>query len=470
MKKIGLLEVVASLFLILFVLSCKKEESTPVIDNGGPSENKEISYLVRVRSIKDEAWKEVVVYKAKVKNRDRNGECSFVTFDDEFQDPVEVEVTTINRTPNSVRIRPSSYKMSPSVQGDKINFKLDKPSKISLEVNGSIVDNILIFANKKSNNDPKEGDPNVIYYGPGTHNAGEITLSDNQTVYIEEGAVVYGHILAKNSQNIRIIGRGILDGSLLAHAVETPRVYFIHLQNCRNVLVEGIIIRDAPGWGCVPWNCEDVTFRNIKQISYNYNSDGFDICNSRNILIDDVFVRNWDDNISIKAFEGEGVSDITMKNSTLWADNAHNMLVGPEMRGKTAKEIVFQNIDVLENTQDDDVYPGVMAIMAADGGKFEGIRFENIRVENITAGKVICLQYTNVYSESDYGVYVRNVIFKDITYNGNRASKSRIFGLDKDRTIENISIENFSINGKKVTNSSSGNIETNNFVTGLVFK
>ncbi len=81
-----------------------------------------------------------------------------------------------------------------------------------------------------------------------------------------------------------------------------------------------------------------------------------------------MFVRNHDDNFSAKIHTGTAATNITLKNSTLWADRAHNMLIGPEAAGGTFDQIRFDNIDVLENAQDDNVFPGVMAIMAADGG------------------------------------------------------------------------------------------------------
>lgn len=40
-----------------------------------------------------------------------------------------------------------------------------------------------------------------------------ITLTSNQTLYLDEGAVLYATVEAKDADNVRIIGRGILDNS-----------------------------------------------------------------------------------------------------------------------------------------------------------------------------------------------------------------------------------------------------------------
>ncbi|MCX6892639.1 MAG: endo-polygalacturonase, partial [Verrucomicrobia bacterium] len=54
--------------------------------------------------------------------------------------------------------------------------------------------------------------PGVKYFGPGWHQAGKVEVGSNETVYLAGGAAVKGAIVAQGS-NIRILGRGILDGS-----------------------------------------------------------------------------------------------------------------------------------------------------------------------------------------------------------------------------------------------------------------
>ncbi|PWG68082.1 hypothetical protein DF186_25840, partial [Enterococcus hirae] len=76
------------------------------------------------------------------------------------------------------------------------------------------------------------------YFGPGIHRPGYIELTDDETVYIAAGAIVYGGIRAKNVSNIKVLGRGILDGNY-----EHRRMVLI--EDSRNILFEGITIRNG---------------------------------------------------------------------------------------------------------------------------------------------------------------------------------------------------------------------------------
>ena len=54
----------------------------------------------------------------------------------------------------------------------------------------------------------------TIYFEKGkVYNVGILTLKPNDTVYIEEGAVVSGCIYADHCDNISIVGNGIVNGA-----------------------------------------------------------------------------------------------------------------------------------------------------------------------------------------------------------------------------------------------------------------
>ena len=56
------------------------------------------------------------------------------------------------------------------------------------------------------------GSADVLYFGPGYHKAGDISLEgkENQTVYLANGAVVEGTLKVHGCKNLRIAGSGVL--------------------------------------------------------------------------------------------------------------------------------------------------------------------------------------------------------------------------------------------------------------------
>lgn len=100
----------------------------------------------------------------------------------------------------------------------------------------------------------------------------------------------------------------------------------IRIANSRNVQVEGLVATQ-----CATGGSDSVTIRNVKVISYFGWGDGMNVFSSKNVLFDRVFCRNSDDCTTVYGtrlgFEGPS-SNITMQNSTLWADVAHPILSG----------------------------------------------------------------------------------------------------------------------------------------------
>src|SRR5262249_50405901 len=159
-----------------------------------------------------------------------------------------------------------------------------------------------------------------VYFGPGVHQPGRIEVGDNQTVYLAGGAVVKGAIVAHGS-NIRIQGRGILDGSDYEWR-KGPANFTIGITGT-NVEVSGITIRGSSHWTLVPNGSRDVTIRNVKICGGRVqNDDGINPCNSQNVHISDCFIRTDDDCVAMKGLDlkrpNNNVENIVVENSTLW--------------------------------------------------------------------------------------------------------------------------------------------------------
>jgi hypothetical protein len=404
-------------------------------------------FTVKVRTEKG-AWQDLYEYNVMVdevinsKHQVRNASmCSF-----DFSGEVEVAVTSNRTEIKKAKIRPLSYDIKHEIKGNTVYFSLSKPRNLSVEINGDIFHNLHLFANSIDTFIANKKDTNLIYYGAGVHkiDGGKKYISTGKTVYIAGGAVLMGQLIVEGVQDVRILGRGVIHPSIKMG---------VHIANSKRITVEGICLTQ-----CATGGSDSVTIRNVKSISYYGWGDGMNVFASNNVLFDGVFCRNSDDCTTVyatrKGFEG-GCRNITMQNSTLWADVAHPIMIG--LHGNTPKpdlieNLRYSNIDILDHKEAQIDYQGCMAIEAGDNNLVRNVVFENIRVENFRQGQLINLRivFNKKYCTSP-GRGIENVLFKNITYNGTNANLSIIAGYDSTRMIKNIVFENLRINGKLIT-------------------
>src|SRR5690606_15223619 len=108
---------------------------------------------------------------------------------------------TASASIDSFIIRPKSRKLEAKVNGRNLTFTIAGPQKLYIEING--LPHLAIFANPLEENPPKPFDPNVMYFAPGRHHPGTITLKSHQTLYIAGGAIVYANIRGTGIQNVK---------------------------------------------------------------------------------------------------------------------------------------------------------------------------------------------------------------------------------------------------------------------------
>ena len=402
-------------------------------------------------------WQTIATYPVKVdevkeaRHHVKLASMSYFDFDGE----VEVSVTAHKEEIETARIRPLSYGITPQVSRNTLTFKLNSPHNLSIEVNGDIFHNLHLFANPIDRNNPlKPGmnpkklkkNRNLIYFGPGMHRLPGDTLDvpSGKTVYIAGGAIVKGCIQVVNARDVKVFGRGEVHPE--------GRGAGIRIINSRNIEVEGVMTTQCPTGGS-----DSVTIRSVKAISSYGWGDGMNVFASNNVLFDGVFCRNSDDCTTVYAtrmgFKG-GCKNITMQNSTLWADVAHPIFIGlhGDAEGQEVMEnLNYINIDILDHKEKQVDYQGCMAINVGDNNLVRNVRFENIRIEDFRQGQLVNLRifFNKKYCAAP-GRGIENVLFKDITYNGENAELSIIAGYNEERKVKDIRFENLRINGEVI--------------------
>ena len=406
-------------------------------------------FTVKVRQ-SGHAWQTTPTYLVQVdevRNTDHHTENASMSYFD-FSGEVEVSVTS-NRGPiQTARIRPLSCGIPAQINGNTITFKLTRPQNLSVEINGDIFHNLHLFANPVEEQIPDPKDENVIYFAPGIHQIekGKLMVPSGKTVYVSGGAILMGRLIVDHAHDVKLLGRGMID-----HTIHGG----IRIANSQNVLVEGLITTQ-----CATGGSDGVTIRNVKSISYYKWGDGMNVFASSNVLFDGVFCRNSDDCTTVYAtrngFTG-GSKNITMQNSTLWADVAHPIFIGIHGNADkpdTLENLNYINIDILDHKEKQVDYQGCMAINAGDNNIIRNVRFENIRVEDFRQGQLLNIRvfYNKKYCKAP-GASIENVLFKNITYTGTHSEISIIAGYNETRKIKHLRFENLRINGQLITDN-----------------
>lgn len=387
----------------------------------------------------------------------------------------------------NVVIRPLSYGIKPVINGQDITFTIHKSQKVTIEPNGTAYNPLVIFANAMNANTPKQSDPNVIYFGPGIHTPGLIELKNNQTIYLAGGAVVRGHIHANGASNIKIIGHGIIDESL-----EKSNTGFIYLQNCSNVTIDGPIMLDCYGWCNHLANCKNVTVSNMKEICWRSNSDGIDVDGCSDCVIDNCYIRNWDDGIAIKSlcFRGKApmsprVHDITVQNCIFWTDMADALEIGYELETDLIDSVTFKNIDIIHCYGNN-----AISIHNSAQAEVRVIRYEDIRIEDMdplysntdawpndgqTPGTHVIAFWIGKSSWTNTGGQgtIRNIYFKNISVMVKSHAQfpfSDMRGFDENHTIEGVTFDNFTVDGVRMMNASDAHLNVGPYVKNETFQ
>ncbi len=432
------------------------------------------------------------------------GHMSFVYFDADFSKRIDVKVEKRSGTVNDVDIRPASAGIEPEVNGNVIEFSLKKPQKLSVEVNGDQLNNLMIFANGLETDIPDSTDTKVHYFGPGIHKMGEdgtgtLTVKSDEMVYIAGGAIVYGHIAVKDPgyrriSNVTIRGRGILSGDMETthpysnpdHA-KTPPLILLNI--VQDVNIEGIILHNTVTWNIHMYFCKRVVARNLKIMSWTINSDGIDPQVCSDVTIEDCFIRNHDDCTSIKLnwFQGNNTppadqsltgKNIVIQNSIFWTDQGRAVLIGPELAspysGQVVEDVTVRNMDILytENysSAGTEWAKGVLAINCGDDATVRNVSYDDIRVDKIgPETNLITLNFVDAPYAGSVGKSIENISFNNVSLNSALPLKNIIYGYSADRTVNGVSFTDLMINGSYIHNAEEGDFDINEFAGNITF-
>lgn len=343
-----------------------------------------------------------------------------------------------------------------------------------------------------------------VYFPKGDYYTGPLFLKSNITIELAEGARLIGDIdrnhypilpgvvyttdekdeynlgswegnpldcfasiiTGINIQNVKIIGKGIIDGN--AHNadwwvdVRTKRLAWrprgLFLNHCQNVSLQGVTVTNTPSWNLHPYFSKNLKFIDLKLINpkNSPNTDGCDPESCDNVDIIGVYFSVGDDCIAIKAgkiYMGRKhklpSSNFNIRNCSM--NFGHGAIVlGSEMSGGIKNITVSQ---CLFNQTD----RGLRIKTRRGRGKdavIDGITFENIKMTDVLTPLVVNMFYycdpdghtEYVYSKEKLPVddrtpYLGKFVFKDIDCYDVNVAAGTFYGLPE-QPIESIDINN----------------------------
>jgi hypothetical protein len=255
------------------------------------------------------------------------------------------------------------------------------------------------------------------------------SYTDNYT----DKSLIYGEKL----EHVSLTGRGVIDGQ--GAAFQGPykvRPYLIRLIDCRDVVVEGVTMKDSPMWVQHYLACDDVRISGITVKSHvNQNNDGIDIDSCHRVLVTGCHVDSGDDAIVLKSTSARLCKDVIVSACTL-RSTCNALKMGTESNGG------FQNIVLTGCTIYDTRLAGV-ALEIVDGGTMDRVVVSDITMTGVGAPLFIRLgnrarPFQDGMDKPGIGS-MRNITINNIEATGANPTGCAIAGLPEAR-IENVTL------------------------------
>ncbi len=294
-------------------------------------------------------------------------------------------------------------------------------------------------------------DPNDYAH---SHTSGSKSPRGRTSASSVEPNFSYWSLIAGTSlEHVTIRGRGTIDGQGSAFRFkDRSRPKGIYLENCRDVLVEGLKMLNAGSWMQHYRNCDRLRIQNITVFNHAaYNNDGLNIDSCRDVCIWGCMVDSDDDAIVMKSLSLKPCRNVTIANCVI-SSHCNAIKMGTESGGG------FQNITITNCTICSPRYSKVtygrqrglagLALEIVDGGVLDQVAISNIVMKGVSVPIFIRLgnrarQYDKDEPKPGVGT-LRNVVINNIVATETSNIGCSITGLPG-HAVENVSLSNIKL-------------------------
>lgn len=379
-----------------------------------------------------------------------------------------------------------------------VSFTLYSNGEYVLEINGNVKNALHIFIDDFSADyQGMATQTNTLYFGPGLHTSAndknisannEITLSSGQTAVVDYGAVIRARFVSSNTTGVKIIGGGVIDGSVFErNATKGTRLIPLELNFCSSFTIQGLSFLDPAGWCLNLYYLNTGTIDNVKIISSRANGDGVSLQSCQNIEVKNCFVRTFDDSIVVKNYPRYGnyaqegtTQHLNIHDCLIWTDLAQSMEIGYETIGEIMDDISFKDITVLHA-----FHHAPISIHDANNAKVTNVKFIDITLEDASMGQgdgnglfigLYC-QFSSTWSTnwktttlgSVEGVQIANVLVKPTSKRMNIIVRGSLDTRDQTKHyVKNVTLSDITLGDKKI-DSLYKYIDSSTYVSGCYF-
>ncbi len=277
----------------------------------------------------------------------------------------------------------------------------------------------------------------------------DINSAEDENKYLEPsapgdnaiGLTRYPFLNFYNCNNLTLAGRGVIDMTRLDRRERRGVVFTA----CNNVTVSDVKIINSPEWSFISYGCTDVSIDNVDIIGNRGNCDGFAICNSHNVTVDNCFARVADDTFEVKALGGSmGSKNITFSNCIAWGGYARCFGITGEVE-KEISDVTFRDCAVVyrDGIWDNDRIGSLVVVAEKTEGSIDGVLFENIEIFR-DEGRPILVK---IYDEEAENFEIKNIVFRNISYTS--YMKPKIAGTSSDTNTVQVELDGITVCGKK---------------------
>jgi hypothetical protein len=295
----------------------------------------------------------------------------------------------------------------------------------------------------------------------------------NTRLYLAPGSVVKGAVGGSGLSQVKISGRGILDGSELSHDLvfREGRTSSIRIVDSKDVEVEGITVLDATMWSVILNQDERVTLRNVNILNSIVNADGIHFSGTRSASATGCFIRACDDLFVI--YHYGDTHDIRFAQCVLWSDGGRAALFGMGEQGDI-RGVCVEDCDVLacQGVWDMEMHGAVFMVWPCAGRVIEDITFKDIRIE---APRYPSLNGLFQLKTLPMGRLapgkLSRVRLENIQYPHPGSFRSRIVGADEDHPVVDVHLKRIRWGQDLLDAENAGKrIDFNPWVKGLVIE